>query len=209
MFLKTPIYQAFGKSFESLRRLDSKLLGFSELFDIEEVKVREEKLGGRLRFRINIRYRTKMDITPRTIAVAEAFGIKIGEPQEFTVYRNLELLIGEDDIVYITGDSGSGKSALLRAIEEALGLRAMNIARVTIDEDKPLIENVGKCISEGLELLSKVGLNDAFLFVRKYNELSDGQKYRYRLAKLIESNAQLWIADEFCSTLDRDTAKIV
>jgi ABC-type ATPase with predicted acetyltransferase domain len=52
-------------------------------------------------------------------------------------------------------------------------------------------------------------LNDAFLFVRKYDELSDGQKYRYRLAKLIESNAQFWVADEFCSTLDRDTAKIV
>lgn len=47
------------------------------------------------------------------------------------------------------------------------------------------------------------------LFVRKYNELSDGQKYRYRLAKLIESSAQFWVADEFCSTLDRDTAKIV
>jgi len=54
-----------------------------------------------------------------------------------------------------------------------------------------------------------VGLNDAFLFVRRYDQLSEGQKYRYRLAKLIESGAQWWIMDEFCSTLDRDTAKIV
>lgn len=57
--------------------------------------------------------------------------------------------------------------------------------------------------------LSKVGLNDAFLFVRRFSQLSDGQKYRYRLAKLIELDAQWWIMDEFCSTLDRDTAKIV
>jgi energy-coupling factor transporter ATP-binding protein EcfA2 len=57
--------------------------------------------------------------------------------------------------------------------------------------------------------LSRVGLNDAYLFVKRFKELSDGQKYRYKLAKLIESKAQFWIADEFCSTLDRDTAKIV
>jgi ABC-type ATPase with predicted acetyltransferase domain len=72
-----------------------------------------------------------------------------------------------------------------------------------------LIDTVGVTLEEGLTLLSKVGLNDAFLFVRRYNQLSDGQKYRYRLAKLIESGAQWWIMDEFCATLDRETAKIV
>ncbi|MGQ9469668.1 MAG: hypothetical protein ACUVTD_07620, partial [Nitrososphaerales archaeon] len=209
MFLKTPFCQGYENAFESIRNRDTGLLGFPELFDVEQVKVREEKLDGKLKLRVNISYRTRVEITPRTIAVAEAFGIKIGEPQDFTVYRNLELLIGEDDVVYITGDSGSGKSALLRAIEQVLGQRAMNIASVSIDEDKPLIESIGESVSDGLELLSRVGLNDAFLFVRKYHELSDGQKYRYRLAKLIESNAQFWIADEFCSSLDRDTAKIV
>jgi len=150
-----------------------------------------------------------VQVAPRTLAVAEAFGIGVGEPQEFVVYDDLELLIGEEDIVYITGDSGSGKSALLRAIENVLGTKATNISSVAIDEKKPLIETVGKSVSKGLELLSRVGLNDAVLFVREYDELSDGQKYRYRLAKLMESEARFWIADEFCSTLDRDTAKIV
>jgi ABC-type ATPase with predicted acetyltransferase domain len=78
-----------------------------------------------------------------------------------------------------------------------------------VDPDKPLIDTVGSTVEEGLKLLSKVGLNDAFLFVRRYSQLSDGQKYRYRLAKLIESGAQWWIMDEFCATLDRETAKIV
>jgi GNAT superfamily N-acetyltransferase len=67
----------------------------------------------------------------------------------------------------------------------------------------------GETFHEGLTHLSRVGLNDAFLFVRRYSQLSDGQKYRYRLAKIIESNKKYWFADEFCSTLDRDTAKIV
>jgi GNAT superfamily N-acetyltransferase len=60
-----------------------------------------------------------------------------------------------------------------------------------------------------LELLSKVGLNDAFLFLRSYEQLSDGQKYRYKIAKMMESKAQFWVMDEFAATLDRDTAKIV
>jgi len=88
-------------------------------------------------------------------------------------------------------------------------MKAMDMANIHPDPDKPLIDTVGKNLSEGLELLSKAGLNDAFLFIRRYGELSDGQKYRYKIAKLMESGKQWWIADEFCSTLDRDTAKIV
>jgi len=36
-----------------------------------------------------------------------------------------------------------------------------------------------------------------------------GQKYRYKIAKMMESEVQFWVTDEFAATLDRDTAKIV
>ena len=85
----------------------------------------------------------------------------------------------------------------------------MDLSEVSVDANKPLIETVGETVEEGLELLSKVGLNDAFLFLRTYNQLSDGQKYRYRIAKLIESGKQWWLMDEFAACLDRDTAKII
>jgi hypothetical protein len=46
--------------------------------------------------------------------------------------------------------------------------------------------------------------------LRRFRELSDGQKYRYRIAKMInESNASVWAFDEFGSVLDRTTAKVV
>ena len=129
------------------------------------------------------------------------------------VYDNVELKIGPTDIVYITGDSGSGKSVLLKALEkdikQDMKLSCINITDIQPDPNKPLIETVGKTFEEGLELLSKVGLNDAFLFLRSYEQLSDGQKYRYKIAKMIESQAQFWVMDEFAATLDRDTAKIV
>ena len=140
--------------------------------------------------------------------MAEAFGLGIDETQKFKVL-DAELKIGPQDIVYITGDSGSGKSVLLRAIRADLGEEAIDLSEVQVDPDKPLIETVGATVEQGLELLSKVGLNDAFLFLRTYSQLSDGQKYRYKIAKLIESGKQWWLMDEFAACLDRDTAKII
>jgi ABC-type ATPase with predicted acetyltransferase domain len=140
--------------------------------------------------------------------VAEAFGLGIDDAQRFKVL-DAELKIGPQDIVYITGDSGCGKSVLLRAIKADLGEEAIDLSDVAVDAEKPLIETVGATVEEGLELLSKVGLNDAFLFLRTYSQLSDGQRYRYRIAKLIESGKQWWLMDEFAACLDRDTAKII
>ena len=165
------------------------------------------------KFIINISYKTKTDITPRTIAVAEAFGLGIDDSQRHILYHNVQLKIGPQDITYITGESGSGKTALLKMLQkditQGMNQTTININDIQPDPDKPIIETVGKTVEQALELLSRVGLNDAYLFIRRYSQLSDGQRYRYRIAKMIESQAQFWIMDEFCATLDRDTAKIV
>jgi len=157
----------------------------------------------------DIRFKTRSTVTDRTVEVARAFGLGIDEEKEHVIFRDFELKLAEGDVVYISGDSGSGKSVLLRALAEDLGDKAINIADVEIDPEKPLIDTVGETFQEALTLLSKVGLNDAFLFLRRYPELSDGQKYRYRIAKMIDSGKKYWLCDEFASTLDRTTAKIV
>lgn len=162
------------------------------------------------KFVINIAYKTRTLVTPRTVAVSEAFGLGVDEHREHVIYDNVELKIGPQDVVYITGESGSGKSVLLRELAKDLsGENVTDVAKITVNSRLPLVETLGRSFHEALELLCRVGLNDAFLFVRRYDQLSDGQKYRYRLAKLIETGAQYWVMDEFCSTLDRETAKIV
>ena len=179
-----------------------------ERFRIRKLIRKYDRRTGKFVF--NIAYETKTDITDRTVKVAEAFGLGIDDFQKHVLYDDVELKIGPRDIVYLTGDSGSGKSVLLKAVCGDLNpVEAARMSDVEVDPEKPLIDTVGDSVEEGLELLSKVGLNDAFLFVRRYSQLSDGQRYRYRLAKLIESGAQWWIMDEFCATLDRETAKIV
>ena len=183
-----------------------------EFFRITKYGRRYDRQEGK--FIVNIAYQTATELTPRTIAVSEAFGLGVDQEQKFVIHDNVELKIGLKDIVLITGDSGSGKSVLLRTLEKDIRDNpelggVINIADVDVVQDKPLIETVGKTVEEGLELLSRVGLNDAFLFLRSYSQLSDGQRYRFRIAKMIESGAQWWVMDEFCATLDRDTAKIV
>ncbi|MEM1566723.1 MAG: ATP-binding cassette domain-containing protein [Candidatus Bathyarchaeia archaeon] len=183
-----------------------------EFFKIHVIKRRYDQKTGK--YIINIAYiAAPPKPTERVLTVAEAFGLGIDQQQKFTVYDDVELKIEKGDIVYITGESGSGKSTLLKALEKDIRQHTrqtcINIKAIKPPPDKPIIETVGKNFQEALELLSHVGLNDAFLFLRPYRQLSDGQKYRYKIAKMIESGAQVWILDEFASTLDRDTAKIV
>ena len=178
----------------------------TEFFRVHRLRRTYDRQHGKFTFSIS--YSTAAKLTPRSLAVSEAFGLGADEERTFPVL-DVELKIGSSDIVYVTGDSGSGKSVLLRAIKQDLGDEAVDVAELEVDRTKPLIETVGKTVEEGLELLSRVGLNDAFLFLRSYEQLSDGQRYRYRIAKLLETKAKFWLLDEFAATLDRDTAKIV
>ncbi len=124
-----------------------------EAFRIRQVRRIYNRLEGKFTF--NISYETHPKPTPRSLVVAEAFGLGIDEAQRFKVL-DAELKIGPQDIVYITGDSGSGKSVLLRAIRAYLGDVAVDLSEVVVDAEKPLIETVGATVEEGLELLSKV-----------------------------------------------------
>jgi len=143
--------------------------------------------------------------------VAEAFGIGL-EDKEFTVFNDLNVEINQGDIIYVNGQSGSGKSTLLRLLAEELsnnGLEVADIDAVKYDEDTPIIDQLGSTMSEATSLLAMAGISDAYLYIRKPAELSDGQRYRFRLALLLEQDADVWIADEFGAVLDRITAKVV
>lgn len=156
-------------------------------------------------------FKTAVNRTERVIQVAEAFGIGLDD-REFTVFDGLELTINPGDVIYVTGQSGAGKSVLLREIRaglEAAGHKTAVIDEVTFDNSKPIIDQIGSNMTEALELLAMAGISDAYLFIRTPAELSDGQRYRFRLAKLLETDADVWVADEFGAVLDRITAKVV
>lgn len=160
---------------------------------------------------INVAFQTRVTKTTRTLEIAESFGLGLDE-KEWSLYDNLELEIRGGDVVYITGQSGSGKSVVLRELQRLMREEGQDVASIedfAFDDSKNVIDQLGKTTSEALGLLSMAGLNDAYLFVRKPSEMSDGQCYRLKIAKLIETGAKVWVADEFGAVLDRVTAQVV
>uniref|UniRef100_A0AAU6W0V9 ABC transporter n=1 Tax=Pseudomonas phage Nican01 TaxID=3138540 RepID=A0AAU6W0V9_9CAUD len=145
----------------------------------------------------------------RVIEVAEGFGLGL-EDKEFTVYKDFEIEVNQGDVLYITGQSGSGKSLLLKELAKQLRATEMvaDIDEVSLQE-KPLVDQIGASTDEAIKILSLAGLNDAYLMIRKPSELSDGQRYRFKIALLMTSGANVWVADEFGAVLDRVTAKVV
>ena len=164
-----------------------------------------------MKFTVSKKFNTTVERTPRVIEVAEAFGLGLDD-REFILYDEMDLELEPTDVVYITGQSGSGKSVLLRQLVSGLqndhNKKTVDIEEVKLPE-VPLVDQVGTSTNEALELLSRVGLNDAYLFIRKPSELSDGQRYRLRLAHVMNQDADVWVADEFGAVLDRVTAKVV
>lgn len=161
-------------------------------------------------FAFNKTFSTNVDRSDRVLEVAEAFGLGLDD-KEFVVLKDLEIQIERGDVIYVTGQSGAGKSIILRQLSEKFADAGEKVADLDgFDlKDVPLIDQIGKDLNEALFYLSCAGLNEAYLFIRKPKELSDGQRYRFKLAKLMESKASVWVADEFMAILDRETAKCI
>jgi len=168
---------------------------------------------------------TVVAASPRVLRVAAMFGLGVDEAKEVTIVPPVTLDLHGGQVVFITGASGGGKSSLLRLITEALGERG-DARMIRFDElpalpDRPLVDCLVRDASDeaglarALKLLSLAGLADAFVVLRSPGELSDGQRYRLRLAQAMEmvesSGAELTVvlADEFAATLDRITAMVI
>lgn len=161
-------------------------------------------------YTVNERFSTSVERTARVLDIAEAFGIGLSD-KEFVIFDNLPVEVNAGDVVYITGQSGSGKSLLLRNLVRQMraeGLRVKDLNEIVLDE-RPVIDLLGSSTSEAAELLAKAGISDAYIYLRKPSELSDGQRYRLRLALVMAEDVDVWVADEFGAVLDRVTAKAV
>lgn len=160
---------------------------------------------------VDKRFKTRVMRSPRVLEIAESFGIGLDD-KEFVVFDHQKFTIRQGDIVYITGQSGSGKSLLLRELALQMrdrGKRVANLDAIVVNDDLPLIDQIGKDTNDAIRILGTAGINDAYLYVRRPGELSDGQRYRFGLAKAIETGADVWAADEFLAVLDRVAAKVI
>ena len=168
---------------------------------------------------LTLRYTSQVPRTRKTHAIQQAFGIS-PENINNVVVRDLSLNIRPTEIILITGPSGSGKTTLLNTLAQHTlnnGLRKeghiaypRNIVVgdfEPISSEKALIEIFSaeetiRSVRSALYLLGTVGLSDAFVFLKRFSELSTGQQYRAMLGSLIARCANVWFVDEFCANLE-------
>lgn len=156
--------------------------------------------------------------TARQEEVRKSFGVAGSRETLILKEVNLDLVPGQ--IVLITGASGSGKSTLLDVIRGSVepssgrihGLRQRKCVGTldpNFDPTKRLIDLVGRSTKQAISHLNTVGLSEAMVYLRRRDELSQGQRYRAAAAMLLGSGKSVWIADEFCAALDSRSTAIV
>jgi ABC-type lipoprotein export system ATPase subunit len=105
------------------------------------------------------------------------------------------------NIMLICGKSGSGKSTILKEIG--------NVKPIEYDYSKAVISQFeGYSEEEVCDLLNGVGLSSVPNWLRKPNELSNGERARLDIAKSIyDAKGGIVILDEFTSVVNRAAAK--
>lgn len=158
---------------------------------------------------INKRIIPAFSITPNVRSIMRIFGLTTDDIRRPLVQFDTSIDIKPGKICFVTGPSGTGKSVLLREIAAGFAQNEkIDINRVKLPETGAMIDRF-RTARAGLKALSKMGLSDISAMLLPPALLSEGQKYRYRLAKAIESGRPVIIADEFCSCLDKVTAGLL
>lgn len=150
-------------------------------------------------------------ISDKAAAVMRMFGLTMDRLNDRYNTHSCQVEISDGDILFITGPSGAGKTIILRELEKAVPASdRVDLAEIELPAGKTLIDYVdGQLISSRLKTLSTAGLNDVFCILNKPRNLSEGQKYRFRIAMALATGKRFIFADEFCSNLDRITAAVI
>jgi ABC-type ATPase with predicted acetyltransferase domain len=186
------------------------------------------------KFVINKQFDNDLNITARVAAVMRMFGVDKQRLQNNRKIHSCSIEAADGNIVYITGPSGAGKSVLLREMKNQIPPdERISIDDIPLPTDKAIIDcisvqrtadsvqeppnksctlNAERCtlsLIESMRLLSYAGLSEVYHFLTPPANLSEGQKYRFRLACCLASGKKIIFADEFASNLDRITAGVI
>ena len=130
-------------------------------------------------------------------------------PEHGHIWQHVADLPIEDfewKISLIVGPSGSGKTSIGSRIFGG-GIHDLYDGWA---DDKPIVDCIApyKSLNEVTAALSAVGLGDVPSWLRPFKVLSNGEKFRAGLARLVVEQPQRAIVDEFTSVIDRQIAKV-
>ena len=117
--------------------------------------------------------------------------------------EDMEAMKKDDwNILLICGKSGSGKSTILKQIYGDVKPTEYDYTKCVISQFPRLTEE------EVCELLQSIGLSSVPTWLRKPQELSNGERARLDIAKAIyDANGGVVLLDEYTSVVNRAAAK--
>lgn len=155
---------------------------------------------------------------------------------ERCLFKNLDFALNPGELLLLEGQNGSGKTSLMRALagllefesgeilwngksvrehrQEFHGTLVWTAHRTGLKSDLTLVENLA--FESRLRLRSRAEFDDVLerLGIKRLKRLpvrslSAGQQRRVALARMLLSDATLWLMDEPVTNLDRDGRKLV
>lgn len=154
---------------------------------------------------IKVNHRCSDFYSYRAQRVKSMFNVESGCNWEHVAQLPIES--EEWQIGLIVGPSGSGKTSIGRCI---FGEQAVHDLYSGWPDDKPVIDGISPEGNFGdvTGALSSVGLGDVPAWLRPFPVLSNGEKFRAGLARLICDHEPVSVVDEFTSVIDRQVAKV-
>lgn len=143
--------------------------------------------------------------TPRVMQIRGMFDIQTQKTETTTINDNIpDLTEKEWNIGLIVGASGTGKSTIAKKHFDQL------LDPEVQWQNNALIDNFPKqnTLKEIVATLTSVGLSSPPTWLRPYETLSTGEKFRANTARLLLEHPELVAIDEFTSVVDRTVAQI-
>lgn len=161
---------------------------------------------------VEVRNRSEVSSSYRSARVQGMFNVEAQAGAEFNLDADLPVdeegqPVGDWKVGVVVGPSGSGKSSIGRALSD-LGW----VARGGHEQDwgdKPVVDAIGgTSFEEATGHLATVGLGTVPSWLRPYAVLSEGEKFRADLARVLVDRPERVIVDEFTSVVDRQIARV-
>lgn len=164
----------------------------------DRVAENRESLGPR---RVDVVVESRVVRTPRVKQIEAIFDVPAQEKLGYCWSGEVPIDGWDWNVGLIVGPSGSGKSTVARELfgeEERLGWSD----KAVIDEfdvDQPLESIAAVCQS--------VGFNTIPSWLKPFDVLSTGERFRVELARRLLSERDVILCDEFTSVVDRQVAR--
>src|SRR5271165_4958702 len=148
------------------------------------------------------------------------FSVELGGRQ---VFEPMSLTVARGERVGLAGESGCGKTTLLKAVAGILDAEAKTNGEISAPADigylpQESLSSLSPCrtvlnqvcdlgpADEARDLLTRLGIGEARLLHSYPHQMSGGQRQRVLCAQALIANPLMLVCDEPAASLDSETA---